>query len=951
MVKVDVRRDYYAELCIDSRAEPEEIRKQYRKLAFKYHPDRNPGRETEFNSKFQALQTAYEVLNDSQLRSKYDTDRIRAGYGKHYSSSRATATPRTQSSGTPFAPTPPRRTPTSTGNKSGYPPTGSYAPPPPTSGAQKWNNYTKPGASKWDKVYEDARTRAEAYHGFQNMKHNSHPAGGWTNFDPRTGRSSQEAGRTEKPPTAKAQQGQRPHSAYESYFNPQKQTAPQRSQTTKKRNGFAPGTPGGDEPMAKSTSAYASVSRGERAQASNPLFEQAPSPTKKKFTGDSNPSSMPNLERTSSRYATAGGEKTYVSSAGLGFTSSARTLFEDPGPRPRTNPPSPTATPVGGRHHSESPKLRPSRNHAFTSSPTSSDSDEILPTFRPKAKPRTRIRNKGNANAYTNYNKGYSSGDTSSAWAMHPDSWLFGETNNGHKKAPAKGNRGDFGGWGTDPNSFHDGIESDRSSRRKTAERASKSFKQFSSNADSDENARRETGVPASNEGRNPSSSNIFGAINVNEIHKTTPKSKSHDYINTSFSAKEWSGTFGDGVHFFTPASSSSSAFVSKTIPTRGRTLNKPGISSHFQPSDSSQTATNPSADRASSQPLPPFAEAKFSADHWAELLKNNEWTIPRPDAFQSQQMDSRRHKSPKKQSRPSKRHAVPRPATVTSEAEEAATMYASGVQTAENTMNGAAEAMDIDETIPSAGLQNIPTATPKEPTNSSNVRNPLASNTGPDLLDLTDIGLVNPFTATNSSGINDLKDLNTTLPFDSQPESIRTRIKPKDLSLPKPPKVPTAPKFTVNPGLPGMKPEQILARGMWDRFMTDMAAYMNEFNRFNRTMLSHFNSRQNSVDTLLSPNWMSARGDSNRLNLDGNQCPAAGDDEDESSDENSLSNTGKFGFTAYVRGMEEDFVVRQHWEIAWERHRQSILELGRLRAWIREGAKRQLGSNAESLI
>ena len=43
--------------------------------ALKYHPDRNPGRELEFNPKFQAIQAAYEVLVDSVKRSKYDTER------------------------------------------------------------------------------------------------------------------------------------------------------------------------------------------------------------------------------------------------------------------------------------------------------------------------------------------------------------------------------------------------------------------------------------------------------------------------------------------------------------------------------------------------------------------------------------------------------------------------------------------------------------------------------------------------------------------------------------------------------------------------------------------------------------------------------------------------------------------------------------------------------------
>ncbi|EAS32312.3 DnaJ domain-containing protein [Coccidioides immitis RS] len=963
MVKVDIKRDYYAELGIDSRAEPEEIRKQYRKLAFKYHPDRNPGREVEFNSKFQGLQTAYEVLNDSQLRLKYDADRLRAGYGKHYGSSRATPTSRSHNTGSPFSHKPPPRPPTAPPNKASYPSASSFPHPP-----HQWNSYAKAGVPKWDKVYEDVRTRAEAYRAFQNMKPSNHPAGGWTNFDPRTGRSSHETGRTDKPPTAKQQQSQRPHSAYEAYFTTQKQAGagPQRSQTTKKRNSFAPGTPGGDEPMAKNTSAYATISKGERAQASNPFFEPAPSPTAKKKpagAGDSG-TSMPNLERTSSRYATSGGEKTYVSSAGFAFTRSARsTPFEDSGSQPRTNPPSPTPLQARGRRHSASPKLSPKRNQPF-SSPTSSDSDEILPSFRPKAMPRSRVRStRAKVNRPTHYGNENMSGDTS-AWAMHPDSWLFGETINGRQKEFTKANRSKFDDWES-PN-VGEGVESDKGSHRKTAGRTplssnfSKSSIPLSTNVNVDGSLQSEKMTPTNGEPRCSSTPNIFNATNTTPkgdgTHKTPPKSKSHDYISPTFSAKEWSGTFGNDADLFAPGPSGSVPFATKPVPTRGRTLNKSDTSSHFQPSGSSQNAANPSADRASSQPLPPFAEAKFSADRWAELLRDNTWTTPRGDAFPQPSMDPRRQKSPRKQSKPApKRSTAPRPATVTTEAEEAENTFAPTTNESSNAApSGSAEAMDIDEPIPSGGAQNAQATPSKESANSSKTKIPNTFDTAPDLLNLTDMGLVNPFSATNNGGINDLRNLNNALPFDSQPDLNRSRIKPRDLALPKPPKPPTLPNFTANPGLSAMKPEQVLARGMWDRYMTDMAAYMNEWNKFNRTMLSHFNARQNFVDTLLSPNWMSARGDGTRLNLGGYQASANGDaanDDDESDDAKAIGNPGKYGFGAYVRGMEEDFVVRQHWEVAWERHRQCILDLGRLRTWIQECRKAQPVPCAESLI
>ncbi|KAG8628882.1 hypothetical protein KVT40_002747 [Elsinoe batatas] len=78
MVKPDVKVNYYAALEVGSDASVEDIKKQYRKLALKYHPDRNPGKEEEFNSKFQAISAAHEILCDPSTKAAYDTGRRRA---------------------------------------------------------------------------------------------------------------------------------------------------------------------------------------------------------------------------------------------------------------------------------------------------------------------------------------------------------------------------------------------------------------------------------------------------------------------------------------------------------------------------------------------------------------------------------------------------------------------------------------------------------------------------------------------------------------------------------------------------------------------------------------------------------------------------------------------------------------------------------------------------------
>ncbi len=65
------KRDYYEVLGLNKSASKEEIKKSYRKLALKYHPDRNPG-DTKAEDRFKEATEAYEVLSDPQKRQNYD---------------------------------------------------------------------------------------------------------------------------------------------------------------------------------------------------------------------------------------------------------------------------------------------------------------------------------------------------------------------------------------------------------------------------------------------------------------------------------------------------------------------------------------------------------------------------------------------------------------------------------------------------------------------------------------------------------------------------------------------------------------------------------------------------------------------------------------------------------------------------------------------------------------
>jgi molecular chaperone DnaJ len=77
------KRDYYEVLGVARTASEEEIKRAYRKLAMKYHPDRAEGDKTEAESKFKECAEAYEILADTQKRQRYDQFGHAGIHGQH----------------------------------------------------------------------------------------------------------------------------------------------------------------------------------------------------------------------------------------------------------------------------------------------------------------------------------------------------------------------------------------------------------------------------------------------------------------------------------------------------------------------------------------------------------------------------------------------------------------------------------------------------------------------------------------------------------------------------------------------------------------------------------------------------------------------------------------------------------------------------------------------------
>ena len=67
----DNKRDYYEVLGLDRSATDDQIKKAYRQLAKKYHPDLNPG-DQQAEENFKEVNEAYAVLSDADKKSKYD---------------------------------------------------------------------------------------------------------------------------------------------------------------------------------------------------------------------------------------------------------------------------------------------------------------------------------------------------------------------------------------------------------------------------------------------------------------------------------------------------------------------------------------------------------------------------------------------------------------------------------------------------------------------------------------------------------------------------------------------------------------------------------------------------------------------------------------------------------------------------------------------------------------
>lgn len=804
-----------------------------------------------------------------------------------------------------------------------------------------------------------------------------------------------------------------------------------RSNTTRvpKNGGFAPGFSTGDEPPARNSSAYSSVSQGERPGTSRPKPDVHPAPppppsqrpapklpdlhkTLRPHSATDNP--FASSERISTPYATSGGEKTYFTSTRLPRSATSRDGLAsgdiyDSEPMERNGSHTrPVSTTTQRGHHSASPKLKSPRPVSVSSS-SSSSSDESLREgveqlytsaekthdaqgrsqnghLRPAYKPFVTVENVDAADHASPAGGNLASTQRAHTTASDVDPSLtegFMEHRMKHEAERTQGlsesihsaSRPKDAGQSQQrplhrPNSWHEKYEPKRQVQAKdnigrpaTGEFPAKpsmydypafdpslffpssrkwyeqwpfggsrlsatsscprvpppywaipscltpsyrgtTFPQHRS-LESKAHSPNAEFVMRNADNDSCHSFSLPNGTNGQPVHPPPLRSHSSDTISVNFSPSDWHGKFtGKSQEYFEFPPRHNHIGRGRTSPTKRTT--SPLKTAH--PALSEGQAPIPNGDHDVHRPPPESSpQESYSPDKWAPYFKPGtlRWPPPPPPGGTVRPVSRKRPKTPSRRESRSvlKRPAISKPAKVVpavdDAGDEASSSNAESLSSSRSSGAGSAMDLDTSATPPfagkpaSSGSQRAPDLTV---TDSVAPRKPVPSVvTGPgkgqardgDKLNLGNFKGVAPF-APNQEGIQDLNDLTTALPFQSRPSTKPpSSPAPQPLQLPSPPKAPVAPEQLTPPA--------------WEHYRLAMRAYMNEWNAYNRRMLNHFNERLATVETMsLKPEWMTAVGDG--------------------------------GYEKYMRGVEDDFRVREHWDVSWERHRECMKALGAVR-------------------
>ncbi|KAI1300873.1 hypothetical protein F5Y03DRAFT_220766 [Xylaria venustula] len=373
MPKWDKTRNYYADLELQPSASSDEIKRQFKKLALKYHPDRNPGREAEVNPKFQVIQSAHEILTDETLKRQYDE--ARRTYSSRYPGSSGVRGNPWQDAAKAYPP-PPRRQP-------------NPQPRPAASGASRYESFFASG------MPQNPRPRPPK----DDPQFRKSNAEAWDHIRPSTSRKNTQTrpatpgrappGRAPTSATRDTRPGPSPVPPPRTAYQKQKQEA---AFGTTKKAGFTPRSSHvADEPPVTNKNYFTNRTHSN-------LFTE-PEATTEASSHDTGASAVPDPfahlkdqfgDNRRTPYHTPGGERTslFDSTTGLGRSTSTRTPprpFGMPGAfpraRPRSSSPARSSSNDGGSE--DSVKIDPNTNGSTTRSSASARS-RTSERYKPK---------------------------------------------------------------------------------------------------------------------------------------------------------------------------------------------------------------------------------------------------------------------------------------------------------------------------------------------------------------------------------------------------------------------------------------------------------------------------------------------------------------------------------------------------------------------------------------
>ncbi|KAI0014342.1 hypothetical protein F4779DRAFT_6531 [Xylariaceae sp. FL0662B] len=948
MPKWDKTRNYYADLEVSPNASSEDIKKQFRKLALKYHPDRNPGREADVNSQFQIIQSAHEILTDDTFRRQYDEAR------RTYVSRFPTAS---GVRGNPWAdiakqyPAPPTRHHSTT------------AQPRPTSGAQRYASFTHgmPRAPR-PPPRDDPQSRRSNADAWDNMRSSS------TRRAPQTpGRAPTSSTRDTK---ASDSESANPRTAYQQ----------QKAQASfgNRRSGYTPRSPGlADEPPVTNKN-YSTTRTRSNLFFNDTATGAAPADPLSQFRetyGD---------KRHSTPYHSPGGEKTTLYDEGPGLSRSASTRaprrpempgsFPSPHQRSSSTPRSSSndggsedSTKVNTGGNGSANRKMPKDGAAFQSHA----SDRYNPVPEPNGTgPQPRPETAGNpqpasANANTSSTTSASSAQANNGPSVYatpftnPSSppkpqYCFARSEADRAKRHAPRARdwlsymsgyelADHSSEGVNPVSRNllPSEEKQRRELERLVNRQATLGKIINRLASEAKNKATHIANPtATKRSRTGTDYSRSSSFNFAARHDIPDKGaginglakNSADNINTKFVQDEhpnWKFTAG-----------STSASEPQT-PTKTRPPSRHRISRRQTPKSrpapaSRMPSTQESSEEATGQ--------GFSASDWSEKIGSQHFEPQRSHSTSTS--PSRRTNS--KKSNPVKMTAGTAGLVDEDESE--------GAQETPQRPSSGAIPMDIDsppaekaDSTPKAsqtnGARNIPVephraewragdvngvhsksanpsldtntaqepssgATGVPPTSTPMAGNPfVAHNVGSEDTEefrttFSDFKKVEPFADPTPTGLKDFADLKSTLPFQSRPSEqipVDTEHITRPLVFPTPP---VAPRLPPTVAVAGIRPNN----AQFHKYAQDFYQYMDKWEAFNSKILLHFTTRQE--------NFKSRRQHcgSAWLNI------SLGDD----------------AARSYLAELEQDQAVRKQWADAFQDHQAKVREFIAFRDQVR---------------